>query len=87
MFTINILGERKGGWETMNFTYKVLESDIDLLASALSQASVAVAVKGGEEDDILESGGPIREYTPNCVRIHGLSYSRELYEFRVLTGE
>ncbi|MFC3748708.1 hypothetical protein [Paenibacillus sp. GCM10012306] len=70
----------------MDFTYKVLESDIDLLALALSETLVAVAVKGGEAEDILELGGRICEYTPNCVRIRGLSYSRELYEFRVLTG-
>ncbi|MNC33292.1 hypothetical protein D3C75_816800 [compost metagenome] len=65
----------------MDYTYKVLESDLDLLAAALSEVPVAVAVKE-YEDDILEDGGRIREYTPNCVRIRGLSYSRELFEFR-----
>ncbi|CAH1190618.1 hypothetical protein PAECIP111892_00269 [Paenibacillus auburnensis] len=65
----------------MDYTYKVLESDLDLLAAALSEVPVAVAVKE-YEDDILEDGGRIREYTPNSVRIRGLSYSRELYEFR-----
>lgn len=67
----------------MDYTYKVLESDLDLLAAALSEVPVAVAVAVKEyEDDILEDGGRIREYTPNSVRIRGLSYSRELYEFR-----
>lgn len=66
----------------MDCTYKVLETDTDLLAAALTVATVAVAVRG-DHDDILEPGAPIREYTPNCVRIRGLSYSRELYEFRV----
>lgn len=69
----------------MNYTYKVLESDWDLLAAALSEVPVAVAVKD-YADDILEDGGRIREYTPNSVRIHGLSYSRELYEFRAYSA-
>ncbi|MEK8213198.1 MULTISPECIES: hypothetical protein [unclassified Paenibacillus] len=70
----------------MDYTYKLLESDIDLLAAALSEVKVAVAVKE-IKDDILEFGGQIREYTPNCVRIGELSYSRELYEFRALASE
>ncbi|AIQ46720.1 hypothetical protein R70723_13205 [Paenibacillus sp. FSL R7-0273] len=65
----------------MDYTYKVLESDLDLLAAALSEIPVAVAVKE-YEDDILEDGARIRQYTPNSVSIRGLSYSRELYEFR-----
>lgn len=65
----------------MDYTYKVLQSDLDLLAAALSEIPVAVAVKE-YEDDILEDGDRIREYTPNSVRIGGLSYCRELYEFR-----
>lgn len=68
--------------EIVDCTYKVLTSDSDLLAAALSVVEVMVAVKDGD-DDILEPGAPIREYTPHCVRIRGLSYSRELYEFRV----
>lgn len=67
----------------MNAAYKVLVSDIDLLAAALSEVKVAVAVKDIEED-VLESGGRIIEYTPNSVRIRGLSYCRNLYEFRAL---
>ena len=66
----------------MDCTYKVLTSDSDLLAAALSVAKVVVAVKDGD-NEILEPGAPIREYTPHCVRIRGLSYSRELYEFRI----
>ncbi|UQZ36269.1 hypothetical protein C2I18_23730 [Paenibacillus sp. PK3_47] len=68
----------------MDFTYKILESDIDLLAAALSEVKVAVAVKDMEED-VLESGGRIIEYTPNSVRIRGLSYCRRMYEFRALS--
>lgn len=52
----------------MDCTYKVLETDIDLLVAALSMITVTVAVTGGD-DDILELGAPIRAYTPNCVRI------------------
>ncbi|MNC65365.1 hypothetical protein D3C75_1156460 [compost metagenome] len=75
----------KAGEDQVDYTYKVLESDYDLLAAALSGIPVAVAVKE-YEDDILEDGAEIREYTPNSVRINGLSYSRELYEFRAYPG-
>lgn len=68
----------------MDAVYKVLESDIDLLAAALLEVKVAVAVKDMKED-VLERGGQIIEYTPNSVRIRGLSYSRKLYEFRVFS--
>lgn len=66
----------------MDFAFKVLESDIELLAAALSEVEVRVAMKDGQEE-ISGSGGPIRAYSPNAVRIRGLSYSRDLYEFRV----
>ncbi|WNS45842.1 hypothetical protein [Paenibacillus sp. MMS20-IR301] len=66
----------------MDFIYKVLQSDIELLAAALSEIEVRIAVKAADEE-LAGLGGPIRAYTPNAVRIRGLSYSRELYEFRV----
>ncbi|CQR55214.1 hypothetical protein [Paenibacillus riograndensis] len=65
----------------MSFIYKVLVSDMELLAAALSEVNVTVAVKSGA--GIVEPGGPIRAYTPNSVRIRGLPYNRELHEFRV----
>ncbi|MGN7765076.1 hypothetical protein [Paenibacillus sp. P46E] len=68
----------------MSFIYKVLVSDMELLAAALSEVNVTVAVKSGA--GIVEPGGPIRAYTPHSVRIRGLSYNRDLHEFRV-SGE
>ena len=66
----------------MDSTFKVLENDMELLAAALSEVEVKVAVKDAE-DALADLGGPIRAFTPNAVRIRGLSYSREMYEFRV----
>ena len=70
----------------MDYTYKVLESDMELLAAALSEVRVAVVLKNGTEE-LLEPGGEIRAYTPKSVRIRGLSYCRELHEFRILPSE
>ncbi|ETT48705.1 MULTISPECIES: hypothetical protein [unclassified Paenibacillus] len=62
--------------------YKILETDMELLAAALSEVPVAVLLKSGTEEQ-LETG-PIRAYTPQSVRIRGLSYCRELHQFRIL---
>lgn len=66
----------------MDSTFKIIESDMELLAAALSEVEVKVAIKD-EDLELSDLGGPIRAFTPKAVRIRGLSYSRELYEFRV----
>ncbi|NOU78429.1 hypothetical protein GC101_05995 [Paenibacillus sp. LMG 31459] len=70
----------------MEYIYKVLESDMELLAAALSEVQVSVVLKDGTEE-LLEPGGQIRAYTAKSVRIRGLSYCRDLHEFRILTSE
>lgn len=70
----------------MDYIYKVLESDIELLAAALSEVQVSVVLKDGTEE-VLETGGQIRAYTAKSVRIRGLSYCRDVHEFRILPAE
>lgn len=67
----------------MDSLYKVLESDMELLAAALSGVKVAVVLKNNT-DELLEPGGQIRAYSPKSVRIRGLFYNRDLHEFRIL---
>ncbi|QNR64997.1 hypothetical protein IAQ67_13755 [Paenibacillus peoriae] len=68
----------------MNHTYKVLKSDIELFAAALSQVRVYV-VQPLDEDliDIVDYGGPIERYTPESIKINGSYYFRKQFEFRV----
>jgi hypothetical protein len=40
----------------MDYIYKVLESDMELLAAALSEVQVSVVLKDGTEE-VLEPGG------------------------------
>ncbi|WP_264453539.1 hypothetical protein [Paenibacillus polymyxa] len=68
----------------MNHTYKVLKSDIELFAAALSQVRVYV-VQPLSEDliDIVDYGGPIERYTPESIKINGNYFMRNQFEFRV----
>ncbi|MCP3746696.1 hypothetical protein [Paenibacillus sp. A3M_27_13] len=68
----------------MNHTYKVLKSDIELFAAALSQARVYV-VQSLDEDliDIVDYGGPVEKFTPESIKINGSYFFRKQFEFRV----
>ncbi|MDG0053106.1 hypothetical protein MMB75_05385 [Paenibacillus sp. P2(2022)] len=68
----------------MNYTYKVLKSDIELFAAALSLARVYV-VQSLDEDliDIVDYGGPVEKYTPESIKINGTYFFRNQFEFRV----
>ncbi|KJD37360.1 hypothetical protein [Paenibacillus polymyxa] len=68
----------------MNHTYKVLKSDIELFAAALSQARVDV-VQSLDEDliDIVDYGGPVEKFTPESIKINGSYFFRKQLEFRV----
>ncbi|CCC85557.1 hypothetical protein PPM_2620 [Paenibacillus polymyxa M1] len=69
---------------SMNHTYKVLKSDIELFAAALSQARVYV-VQSLREDmvSVVDYGGTIEKFSPDSVKIAGAYYIRNQFEFRV----
>ncbi|URJ51593.1 hypothetical protein [Paenibacillus polymyxa] len=68
----------------MNHTYKVLKSDIELFTAALSQVRVYVVQPLGEDlIDIVDSGGPVENYTPESIKINGSYFFRKQFEFRV----
>ncbi|AJE54189.1 hypothetical protein [Paenibacillus polymyxa] len=68
----------------MNHTYKVLKSDIELFAAALSQVRVYV-VQSLREDivSVIDYGGTIEKFSPVSVKIAGAYYIRNQFEFRV----
>ncbi|MEC0233615.1 hypothetical protein P4H71_04500 [Paenibacillus kribbensis] len=68
----------------MNHTYKVLKSDIELFAAALSQVRVYV-VQPLREDliSVVDYGGTIEKFSPESVKIAGAYYMRNQFEFRV----
>ncbi|WP_311077945.1 hypothetical protein [Paenibacillus polymyxa] len=68
----------------MNHTYRVLKSDIELFAAALSQVRVYV-VQSLREDivSVIDYGGTIEKFSPDSVKIAGAYYMRNQFEFRV----
>ncbi|MDN4079608.1 hypothetical protein QYF52_16820 [Paenibacillus polymyxa] len=68
----------------MNLTFKVLKSDIELFAAALSQVRVYV-VQSLDEDliDIVDYGGSVEKITPESIKINGTYFIRNQFEFRV----
>ncbi|MGQ3477731.1 hypothetical protein [Paenibacillus sp. TY11] len=68
----------------MNHTYKVLGSDIELFAAALSQVRVYVVQPLGKDlIDIVDYGGVVQKITPESVKINGSYFMRNQFEFRV----
>ncbi|MDY8046605.1 hypothetical protein UY416_09890 [Paenibacillus polymyxa] len=68
----------------MNHTYKVLKSDIELFAAALSQVRVYVVQPLGDDlIDIVDYGGPIERFTLESIKINGSYFLRKQFEFRV----
>ncbi|WP_025682584.1 hypothetical protein [Paenibacillus maysiensis] len=68
----------------MNHTYKVLKSDIELFAAALSQVRVYIVQPLGEElIDIVDYGGEVEKITPEAIKINGSYFLRKQFEFRV----
>ncbi|MGG4218829.1 hypothetical protein ABEW32_11420 [Paenibacillus jamilae] len=67
----------------MNHTYKVLKSDIELFAAALSHVRVYVVQPLGEAlIDIVDYGGAVEKITPESVKINGSYFFRNQFEFR-----
>ncbi|MMZ48478.1 hypothetical protein D1872_101500 [compost metagenome] len=68
----------------MNHTYKVLKSDIELFAAALSQVRVYVVQPLGKDlIDIVDYGGIVEKITPESIKINGSYFFRNQFEFRV----
>lgn len=68
----------------MNYTYKVLKSDIELFAAALSQVRVYVVQPLSEDIvEVVDYGGPIEKFSPESIKINGKYFMRNQFEFRV----
>ncbi|WP_342429120.1 hypothetical protein [Paenibacillus sp. FSL L8-0158] len=68
----------------MNHTYKVLKSDVELFAAALSQVKVYVVQLLGEDFiSVVDYGGTIERFSADSVKIAGAYYIRNQFEFRV----
>ncbi|MGQ3477727.1 hypothetical protein [Paenibacillus sp. TY11] len=68
----------------MNYTYKVLKSDIELFAAALIQVRVyGVQLLGDDLIDIVDYGGVVEKITPESIKINGSYFLRKQFEFRV----
>ncbi|WP_238799272.1 hypothetical protein [Paenibacillus sp. EKM211P] len=68
----------------MNHTYKVLKSDIELFAAALSQVRVyVVQLLGDDLITVIDYGGSIEKFSPDMIKIAGVYYMRNQFEFRV----
>lgn len=67
----------------MNHTFKVLRSDAEFLAAAMSQVRVyVVSPLNDDMIEIIDYGGPVEKYTPHSVKINGSYFFRNQYEFR-----
>ncbi|MFC7559903.1 hypothetical protein ACFQ5D_09300 [Paenibacillus farraposensis] len=68
----------------MNHTYKVLKSDVELFAAALSQVRVYVIQPLNEDIvSVVDYGGTIEKFSPESIKINGSYFFRNQFEFRV----
>lgn len=65
--------------------YHIVKTDTELLAAALFNSHVYIAYDDLDAGYkyVVAHGGPIERYTPYHVRIAGVNYSREQFEFRI----
>lgn len=69
----------------MNLSYRILNTNSDLLTAALAQSRVAVfETRGDLAGCIVDYGGPIQKWTPVSVKIQDTYYLRSEFEFRML---
>ncbi|OME84736.1 hypothetical protein BK122_06315 [Paenibacillus pabuli] len=64
-------------------TYRVLQTDMDFLAAALTQGHISVWHVLGDREHIIDYGGSVEEYSPVSIKIMGKRYFRDTFEFRV----
>jgi hypothetical protein len=69
---------------SMKHTYKVLKSNIELFAAALTQVRVYVVSVDEELRVTFEDyGGPVEMIMPESIKISGKYFMRDQFEFRV----
>lgn len=67
----------------MYHTYKILRSDAEFLAAAMSQVRVyVVSPLSDDMIEIVDYGGPVEKYTRHSVKINGSYFFRNQFEFR-----
>ncbi|MNI96323.1 hypothetical protein D3C73_1547430 [compost metagenome] len=65
--------------------YKVLKTDLEFLAAALSQARVTVfELRGDLAGCIVDYGGPVQKWSPESIKIADAYYRRGEFEFRMV---
>lgn len=64
-------------------TYRVLQTDMDYLAAALTQVRVSVWHVLDDRENIIDYGGPVESYIEVSIKIMGKRYFRDKFEFRV----
>ncbi|WP_145148444.1 hypothetical protein [Paenibacillus xylanexedens] len=64
-------------------TYRVLQTDMDYLAVALTQVQVSVWHVLDDREHIIDYGGPVEAYSTVSIKIMGKRYFRDTFEFRV----
>lgn len=62
-------------------TYRVLQTDMDFLAAALTQVRVSVWHVLDDRDHIIDYGGPVEVYCTVSIKIIGKRYFRDTFEF------
>lgn len=62
---------------------KILQSDTEFLAAAISQIRVyVVSPLSDDMVEIVDYGGPVEKFTPHSVKIKGNYFFRNQYVFR-----
>lgn len=69
----------------MSNVYKVLKTDVEFLTTALAQSKVAIVERRGDlATYTIDSGGPVRKWSPVSVKVDDVHYMRSEFEFRVV---
>lgn len=68
----------------MSDAYKVLKTDLDFLAAALTQSKVSVWYRQEPDPDgqLIDYGGLVEKFTPESIKLSGSFFVRERFEFR-----
>lgn len=69
----------------MSNVYKVLKTDAEFLAAALSQSQVDILERRGDlVGYIIDCEGPVQKWSPVSVKIADAYYMRSEFEFRMI---
>lgn len=71
-------------WKSLNHTYKVVKTNLELFAAAICEAHVyVVSIDEEYRVNFEDFGGTVQLITSDIVRISGKEFSRKKYQFRV----